>query len=106
MTARFAPGDAVAVRLAFPAGHIRTPVYVRGHRGIVERLCGSFRNPESLAYRGDGLPEQPLYRVRFRQRELWPDYAGAASDHVEVEIYENWLEPAELPRAAQARERA
>jgi nitrile hydratase subunit beta len=93
MSARFAPGDEVAVRLAFPVGHIRTPVYVRGHRGLIERICGVFGNPESLAYGGDGLPKQPLYRVRFGQSELWPDYAGAARDHIEVEIYEHWLEP-------------
>ena len=24
----------------------------------------------------DGLPAQPLYRVRFRQKEVWPDYRG------------------------------
>jgi hypothetical protein len=94
LTARFAPGDEVAVRLAFPPGHIRTPVYVRGHRGRIERLCGLFGNPETLAYGGDGLPKRPLYRVRFRAAELWPDYAGQAGDHVEVEIYEHWLEPA------------
>jgi Nitrile hydratase beta subunit, C-terminal len=94
MSPRFAAGDAVAVRLAFPSGHVRTPVYVRGRRGVIERVCGEFRNPESLAYGGDGLPKRTLYRVRFGQAELWPDYAGSAEDHVEVEIYEHWLEPA------------
>ena len=94
MTARFAPGDSVRVRRGRPPGHIRTPNYVRGKAGVVERLCGSFPNPEELAYGRDGLPARPLYRVRFRQDELWPDYAGGARDHVEVEIYEHWLEPA------------
>lgn len=98
MSARFAPGEPVAVRLAFPPGHIRTPRYVRGHRGVVERICGVFGNPESLAFGGDGLPQQPLYRVRFRQAELWSDYAGEPQDQVEVEIYEHWLEPAVAPR--------
>ena len=41
-----------------------------------------------------GLPAQPLYRVRFRQKDVWPDYAGAPSDVLEVEIYQHWLEPA------------
>ena len=50
MTARFAPGDLVRVRLAHPPGHIRTPYYVRGKTGVVERICGSFRNPEELAF--------------------------------------------------------
>jgi nitrile hydratase len=40
------------------------------------------------------LPARPLYRVRFRQADVWPDYAGPAEDCVEVEIYEHWLEPA------------
>jgi hypothetical protein len=92
---RFAPGARVRVRRADPPGHLRTPWYVRGRSGAVERLCGAFANPEELAYNRSGLPAQPLYRVRFHQRELWPDYAGAAKDTVEVEIYQHWLEPAE-----------
>jgi hypothetical protein len=31
--------------------------------------------------------------VRFRQADVWSDHAGPASDCVEVEIYEHWLEP-------------
>ncbi len=94
MSARFGPTDRVQVRWANPPGHIRTPYYVRGKTGVVERICGSFPNPEELAYGRDGVPARPLYRVRFSQRSLWPDYAGAANDCVEVEIYEHWLEPA------------
>ena len=93
--ARFRPGDRVRVRFARPPGHVRTPWYCRGHAGVVERLCGAFRNPEELAYRRPGLPKQPLYRVRFRQTDLWPDYAGPAGDTVEIELYQHWLEPVE-----------
>ncbi len=95
MSARFQPGARVRVRFAHPPGHCRTPYYVRGRTGVVERICGSFANPEELAYGRDGLPVRPLYRVRFEQGALWPDYAGAAGDSVDVEIYEHWLEPAE-----------
>ena len=94
MNPRFKPGDAVAVRCAYPPGHIRTPYYIRGHRGVVERVCGSFANPEELAFGRKGLPELPLYRVRFAQRQVWPDYAGPDGDTVDIEIYEHWLEPA------------
>jgi nitrile hydratase len=94
VTARFAPGDRVTVQHRHPPGHIRTPYYCRGKTGEVERICGAFRNPEGLAYAKDGLPKQPLYRVRFRQAELWPDYTGAADDKVEIEIYQHWLDPA------------
>ena len=90
---RFRSGDAVRVRFADPPGHIRTPWYIRGHAGVVERVCGTFGDPEELAYNRPGTPRQPLYRVRFRQTEVWPDYRGPATDTVEIEIYQHWLEP-------------
>ncbi|MFQ5971893.1 MAG: SH3-like domain-containing protein [Alphaproteobacteria bacterium] len=92
MTAMFAVGDRVRVRRATPPGHVRTPWYVRGRTGVVERICGAFGNPEDLAYGRSGLPKRPLYRVRFSQRELWADYTGSPRDTVDVEIYEHWLE--------------
>jgi nitrile hydratase subunit beta len=92
--ARFKPGERVRVMKAYPPGHIRTPHYIRGCVGEIERICGTFPNPEELAQMRDGLPAQPLYRVRFLQRNIWPDYAGSASDVLEVEIYQHWLEPA------------
>lgn len=94
---RFRAGDRVRVRAAYPIGHVRTPYYVRGKRGVIERLCGAFPNPEERAYARPG-PVQPLYRVRFLQGDVWPDYAGQALDVVEVEIYEHWLEAEEHAR--------
>ena len=94
MNSRFNVGDPVRVRLAFPPGHIRTPFYIRGCVGEVERICGAFPNPEELAQMRSGEPKQPLYRVRFRQKDVWPDYRGADADVVEVEIYQHWLEAA------------
>ena len=67
---RFQIGDRVKVREAYPIGHVRTPYYVRGKRGVIERVCGAFPNPEELAYAREGRPAQPLYRVRFVQRGL------------------------------------
>jgi len=92
MEARYKVGEKVRVMKAYPPGHIRTPFYIRGRTGTVERLCGAFPNPEELAQMRDGLPAQPLYRVRFAQKEVWPDYAGPDADVVEIEIYEHWLE--------------
>ncbi len=94
MSTQFAAGDRVQVRCADPPGHLRTPFYARGKRGVVERCLGDFPNPEELAYGRSGLPKQPLYRVRFLQRDIWPDYAGGQDDTVDVEIYQHWLEPA------------
>ena len=93
LPARFQVGQRVRVRNVAPLGHIRTPFYIRGHAGTIERLCGSFPNPEELAQMRDGLPAQPLYRVRFRQKEVWPDYRGSDDDVLEIEIYQHWLEP-------------
>ena len=90
----FKVGQLVRVLNRDIPGHVRTPHYVRGHSGTVERLCGVFPNPEGLAKMRDGLPAQPLYRVRFRQRDVWPDYAGPAADVIEVELYQHWLEAA------------
>jgi hypothetical protein len=92
LPAKFSIGEKVRVRAAAPLGHIRTPFYIRGHVGEIERFCGCFPNPEELAQMRDGLPAQPLYRVRFRQKEVWPDYSGPDGDVLEVEIYQHWLE--------------
>ena len=93
-TARFAAGDRVRVATRHPACHHRVPAYIKGRAGSVERLCGVFGNPETLAHGGDGQPAQPLYRVRFTARELWGGRAESGSDHIEVEVYEHWLEAA------------
>jgi nitrile hydratase len=94
MTAAFSPGDRVTVRRAYPPGHVRTPYYIRGKTGVVERVLDAFPNPEERAYGRDGLPCQPLYRVRFPQGAVWSDYSGPADDTVDVELYQHWLEPA------------
>jgi hypothetical protein len=92
---RFAVGDVVRVRRAFPPGHVRTPYFTRGRSGVVDEVAGSYRNPEELAYGRYDCPKLPLYRVRFKQADLWPAYDGSAGDTAVVDIYENWLEPAE-----------
>jgi nitrile hydratase subunit beta len=85
----------VRVQAASPTGHVRTPAYVRGKDGWIERVQGEFRNPESLAYGGDGLPPQPLYMVGFRQSDLWESrYEASPGDTLYVDLYEHWLEGA------------
>ena len=95
MTARFHAQDRVTVRVGTPPGHFRTPEYIQGKTGIVVALCGVFPNPESLAYGGDGLPKQPLYRVQFPQSHVWDHYQGAAADTLLIDLYEHWLDPAQ-----------
>ncbi|MFQ5425883.1 MAG: SH3-like domain-containing protein [Gaiellales bacterium] len=93
MTARFGPGDAVRVRAMAPPGHLRTPYYIRGKAGVVERVCAEFDNPEELAFGRRDSPKRRLYRVRFDQRDVWDDYAGQDADTIDVELYDHWLEP-------------
>ena len=95
MTARFDIGARVAVRAAYPPGHVRTPFFIRGKTGVVTEILGPYRNPEALAYGRSGDPALPLYRVLVRTSEIWDDYDGPTADTTVVDIYENWLDPAE-----------
>jgi nitrile hydratase subunit beta len=92
MSNAFAIGQRVRVRAIYPPGHLRTPHYLRGRHGTIESIAGHYANPEELAYGRDGLPARALYRVRFRQSELWHDYVGPAADTAVVDLYEHWLE--------------
>tara|TARA_A100001037_G_scaffold274691_1_gene272654 strand:+ start:445 stop:735 length:291 start_codon:yes stop_codon:yes gene_type:complete len=92
----FVPGDSVRVIETHPPGHRRTPYYIRGKVGEIERVCGKFPNPEELAYGFDGLPKKTLYRVRFKQTDVWENYSGPDADTVDVDIYEHWLLPVKV----------
>lgn len=91
MTDGFTRGDRVRVARVHPPGHRRTPYYIRGKAGVIERVCGAFANPEELGYGFDGQPKRRLYRVRFRQADVWAGYRGHPDDTVDVDIYEHWL---------------
>lgn len=92
---RFRPGRRVRVRAGVPPGHFRTPVYIQGKTGRVEAVHGGYRNPESLAYGGEGVPRRTLYRVVFLQRDVWGDrYSGPPGDTICLDVYEHWLETA------------
>jgi hypothetical protein len=95
VNAQFKVGDAVRVRRAYPPGHVRAPYFTRGKTGVVDAIAGGYRNPEDLAYGRYNGAVLPLYRVLFRQKDLWDDYNGPAGDTAIVDVYENWLEPAE-----------
>jgi len=90
---KFRAGDRVTVKFEDRSGHIRTPWYIRGKTGWIERVYGDFLNPESLAFGRDGLPMRTLYLVAFNQADVWGKPVGS-KDKVLVDIYEHWLDPA------------
>lgn len=84
----------VRVKTMMPPGHVRTPAYLRGKTGTIERQLGAFANPERAAY---GLKKemQPLVRVRFSMAEVWGVDAETPTDTLDAEIYAHWLEKVE-----------
>ena len=90
----FRAGQRVRVAARRVDGHHRTPGYLKGKTGRVERVHASFRNPETRAYGGDGLPEETLYLVGFEPREIWPGYRGVR-DRLYADVFEHWLEEAQ-----------
>jgi nitrile hydratase len=89
-----ATGTSVRVKDDWPETrgpcHIRTPHYLRGHRGVVVRALGAFPNPEDLAFARPAAAV-PLYHVAFPRTGIW--HEGSARDELMVEIFEHWLEP-------------
>lgn len=82
----------VRVKDWFPPGHVRTPFFLRGKTGVIERELGAFENPEQRAYRQK--PDmRKLVRVRFTMAEVWGEDAETPTDTLDAEIYEHWLEP-------------
>lgn len=99
MSTRFRLGQAVRVRAGHPPGHVRTPHYCRGRPGRIVECLGAYLNPELLAYRRAGHAPVVLYRVRFRNADLWPE-GCRYPDETDIEIFEHWLElvpPVSLP---------
>lgn len=85
--------ERVRVKTYAPPGHVRTPAYLRGKIGAIERRLGPFPNPEDLAY-GRAAPALPLMRVRFAMGDIWGAQVENPNDTLDAEIYEHWLEPA------------
>lgn len=85
--------DRVRVSARMPIGHVRTPAYLRGRTGTIERTLGPFPDPERRAYMQPAENLQ-LRRVRFTMAEIWGPDAENPDDTIDAEIYDSWLEPA------------
>ena len=88
-------GTRVRVRTVCPPGHIRTPFYLRGKTGTIERVLGPFSNPEQLAIR-QTAEAVTLYRVNFSMAEVWGADTENPGDTIEAELFAHWLTPMEV----------
>lgn len=89
----FAVGDNVRISVRYPVGHYRVPIYMRGKRGIVEKLLEpSAVNNEEEGFGRNAGSRGHYYRVAVPLTELWPGYAGPPQDRLIIEIFETWLE--------------
>lgn len=91
---KFKPGDYVTVLKLYPLGHVRSPFYIRGKTGRIEKVWGEFVNPEETAYFRSGFPKKTLYRICFNMQDTWPHYKESSDDKIYLDIYEHWLKPA------------
>src|SRR5689334_11093630 len=91
--ARFNVGDRVRIKDMPNIFYSRTQLYVRGAAGTVVERTYEDLIPEDEAWnRDDAQPEQ-FYIVRFRQKDLWPDYPFE-NDTLQTEFPDRWLEAA------------
>jgi nitrile hydratase len=86
-------GTTVRVSVRYPIGHYRVPYYMRGKEVRITRLLGRYVNPEEEAFGRNAGSKIWSYKISIPQKELWPDYQGAATDTLHIEIFEPWLEP-------------
>ena len=107
----YEPGELVRVKhesshvTTWRRPHLRTPGYLFGATGIVERHMGSFADPSLLAYGVQGAPTLPLYRVRFTLGDLWSGAEPEEADStITVDLYSNWLQRSEDAAVEEAEE--
>ncbi len=98
MKRQFEIGDRVTVKDATTMFHTRTQAYTRGKTGVIVEHRPDWVIPEDEAWDRDtaesGGRVEPFYVVRFKQKDLWPNYTGFDVDTLETEVAQRWLEPA------------
>jgi nitrile hydratase beta subunit len=90
-TQAFAIGDAVRVKNEFTSGHTRMPGYIRGKAGTVVGIAPPTPFPDAAGH-GMKAAAEPVYDVRFRSRDLWPDSSDDALVH--ACMFQSYLEKA------------
>ena len=70
--------------------HLRTPGYIFGAKGEIAGSSGDWTLPELFAHGGKDITV-PVYRVKFRQKDIWALYHGEEKDDIMVEVSHPWL---------------
>jgi hypothetical protein len=92
-TPLFHPGDRVRISARSPIGHYRVPTYLRGKRGLIEKVIEpTFVDNEEEGYGRNAGSRRHYYRLAFPMTELWPSYSGSPRDGLRIEVFESWLE--------------
>ncbi|MCP5025024.1 MAG: nitrile hydratase subunit beta [Actinomycetia bacterium] len=89
---RFAVGDRVRVKRMRPEPHHRSPRYIRGAVGVVEKVAAQDYLPGTRY--SENLTE-PVYTVRFNSVDLWGDRTeqGEPPYDLFIDQWETYLEP-------------
>jgi nitrile hydratase subunit beta len=92
----FKPGDVVFAKNRHPTTHTRLPGYVKGKPGVIEVYHGAHCHHEALA-EGRGDAPEHLYAVKFLAKDLWGPDAEQPDDAFYVDLFEDYLTPADAP---------
>jgi hypothetical protein len=89
----FQQNDRIRISERSPVGHYRVPIYLRGKKGIVEKVIepAGIDNEEEGYGRNAGS-RRHYYRIAVAMTEIWPDYGGSPNDGLRIEVFESWLE--------------
>jgi hypothetical protein len=101
-TVTFQVGSAIRIKpeawtYKYRRPHLRTPGYIHGAIGTITSIPGIFCDPSAAAF-GEAAPPQPLYRVAFKQSQLWPEGTsammaeGIADTIVHVDVAQPWMD--------------
>eukprot|EP01083_Nonionella_stella_P065274 170894_1 len=72
--------------------HVRAPGYIVDKIGIIESYLGLLPNDELRAF-GIKDAKVPIYRVRFKQKDIYSSHEHAHNDDtIDVEIVAHWLQ--------------
>lgn len=91
---KFEVGDQVVVRELPILLYTRTPEYVRGATGEIAQVSYESPAAEDEAWDRRDAQAEWFYIVRFNLSKLWYGYTGTATDTLQTEVPERWLEAA------------